>query len=175
MHQSHSPPAQPVIRPGKEAEKVRPRMETEQRWALLKILHFIWLGFGILDGLIVLRIMLKVVADDPQHPLARLIYEVTGPFLAPFAVLTPPLAADGLALEIHSIFAVFAYPLISVLVERLIWNLSSRPKIRPGRGKLIMRTRAGKQIQAVLVRSEDALRQSNDLLARNAAQATVHV
>jgi len=129
MHQSHGHLVQPVNRPGKEAEKVHTLMEAEQRRVLLKILHFIWLGFGILEGLIGLRIMLKVVADNPQHPFARLIYEVTGPFLAPFAGLTPTSAANGLALEVHSIFAVFVYPLISVLVERLIWNLFSRPKL----------------------------------------------
>jgi uncharacterized protein YggT (Ycf19 family) len=129
MHQSHTNPIQPVVRQDKEAEKVHTLIETEQRRTLIKISQFIWLGFGVLEGLIGLRILLKLIAANPQSPFANLIYEVTKPFLAPFVGLTPTPAANGVVLEIHSIVALFVYALISVLIERLIWIIFSRPRV----------------------------------------------
>ena len=129
MHQSHSNPMQPVVRQDKEAEEVHTLIETEQRRTLIKISQFIWLGFGVLEGLIGLRILLKLIAANPQSPFANLIYEVTKPFLAPFVGLTPTPAANGVVLEIHSIVALFVYALISVLIERLIWIIFSRPRV----------------------------------------------
>jgi uncharacterized protein YggT (Ycf19 family) len=120
---------QPVVRQDKEAEKVHTLIETEQRRTLIKISQFIWLGFGVLEGLIGLRILLKLIAANPQSPFANLIYEVTKPFLAPFVGLTPTPAANGVVLEIHSIVALFVYALISVLIERLIWIIFSRPRV----------------------------------------------
>jgi len=120
---------QPVVRQDKEAEKVHTLIETEQRRTLIKISQFIWLGFGVLEGLIGLRILLKLIAANPQSPFANLIYEVTKPFLAPFVGLTPTPAANGVVLEIHSIIALFVYALISVLIERLIWIIFSRPNV----------------------------------------------
>jgi len=129
MHQSHSHPVQPVVQQDKEAEKAHTLIEAEQRRTLLKISQFIWLGFGVLEGLIGLRILLKLIAANPQSPFANLIYEVTKPFLAPFVGLTPTPAANGVMLEIHSIVALFVYALLSVLIERLIWIIFSRPRV----------------------------------------------
>ena len=129
MHQSHTNPMQPVVRQDKEAEKVHTTIEAEQRRTLIKISQFIWLGFGVLEGLIGLRILLKLIAANPQSPFANLIYEVTKPFLALFVGLTPAPAANGVVLEIPSIVALFVYALISVLIERLIWITFSRPRV----------------------------------------------
>ncbi len=129
MHQSHSNQVQYVGRQDKEAEKAYTMIEIEQRRTLLKISQFIWLGFGVLEGLIGLRILLRLIAANPQSPFAHLIYEVTKPFLAPFVGLTPTPAANGLVLEIYSIIALLVYVLLSILIERLIWILFSRPKV----------------------------------------------
>jgi hypothetical protein len=129
MHPSRGNPVPSVIRQDKEAERAHTVIEAEQRRTLLKISQFIWLGFGVLEGLIGLRILLKLIAANPQSPFARLIYEVTRPFLAPFVGLTPTPAANGVVLEIHSIIALFVYALLSVLVERLIWIIFSRPRV----------------------------------------------
>ena len=129
MHPSRSNPMQPVVPQDKEAEKTHTLIEAEQRRTLLKISQFIWLGFGVLEGLIGLRILLKLIAANPRSPFANLIYEVTQPFLAPFVGLTPTPTANGVVLEIHSIVALFVYALLSVLIERLIWIIFSRPRV----------------------------------------------
>lgn len=126
MHRSQGNQLQSLPRQG---DQVRAEMETQQRQTLLKLSQFIWLGFGILEGLIGLRILLKLIAANPEAPFARLVYAATQPFLAPFVGLTPTPAANGVVLEIHSIVAVFVYALISVLVERLSWIVFSRPRV----------------------------------------------
>jgi YggT family protein len=129
MHSSHSSQAQSVVRQDQEAAKAHAQIEIEQRQTLIKISQFIWLGFGVLEGLLGLRILLKLIAANPQSPFAHLIYAVTQPFLAPFVGLTPTPAANGVVLEINAIIALFVYALISLLVERLIWIIFSRPRV----------------------------------------------
>jgi hypothetical protein len=112
-----------------EAERVRATMDAEQRQLLLKFSQFIWLGFGVLEGLIGLRILLKLVAANPDTPFAKLIYAVTNVFLWPFTGLTLTPAANGMVLEIPSIIAWFFYALVSILIQRLIWITFSRPRV----------------------------------------------
>lgn len=129
MQQSHTNPMQPAVQKDREAAKAHAQIETEQRQALIKISQLIWLGFGVLEGLLGLRILLKLIAANPQSPFANLVYQVTKPFLAPFIGLTPTPAANGVVLEINAIIALFVYALISVLVERLIRIIFSRPRV----------------------------------------------
>lgn len=114
-----------------EAQSVRveANLEAENRRTLYKISQFIWLCFGILEGLIGLRILLKLMAANPDNPFARLIYGITDVFLWPFVGLTATPAANGVVLEIHSIVALFVYALISLLADRLIRLIFSRPRV----------------------------------------------
>ncbi|MBI5293338.1 MAG: YggT family protein [Chloroflexi bacterium] len=112
-----------------EADKVYEGIQTEQRRILLKTSQFIWLSFGVLEGIIGLHILLKLIGANPENPFTHLIYNITEPFLAPFVGLTNNPAANGLVLEIHAIIALFVYGLLSVLIERLIWIIFSRPKV----------------------------------------------
>jgi YggT family protein len=69
------------------------------------------------------------MAANPDNPFARLIYGITDVFLWPFVGLTATPAANGVVLEIHSIVALFVYALISVLADRLIRIIFSRPRV----------------------------------------------
>jgi len=112
-----------------EAERVHAAIDTEQRRVLLKVSQFIWLGFGVIEGLIGLRILLKLIAANPHNPFAVLVYGVSDLFVWPFMGLTITPAASGVVLEISSVIALLFYVLISVLVERMIWIIFSRPKV----------------------------------------------
>lgn len=112
-----------------EASRVQAAIEAEQRRGLLKLTQFVWLGFGVLEGLIGLRILLKLIAANPANPFAQFIYSFTDLFLWPFVGLTRTPAAQGIVLEIHSIIALFVYALLSVLIERMIRIIFSRPKV----------------------------------------------
>lgn len=130
MHRSRSTPLPSAGQPESQpAERLHTQLEAGQRQVLLKLSQFLWLGFGILEGLIGLRIVLKLIAANPRAPFAQLVYQVTQPFLAPFVGLTPTPAANGVVLEVYAIVALFVYALLSVLIERLIWIVFSRPRV----------------------------------------------
>lgn len=104
-------------------------VEADQRRLFLKISQFLWLGFAILEGLIGLRIVLKLIAANPQNAFANFVYSVTTAFLSPFLGLTITPAANGVVVEISSIIALFVYFLLAALVQRLLWIVFSRPKV----------------------------------------------
>lgn len=111
------------------AAQAHATIEAEQRRGLLKLTQFIWLSFGVLEGLIGLRILLKLIAANPDNTFAQFIYNLTDLFLWPFVGLTRTPAAQEIVLEIHSIIALFVYALLSVLIERMIRIIFSRPKV----------------------------------------------
>lgn len=102
--------------------------EREQRIFTFKASQLIWLAFGILEGLIILRIGLKFIGANTESPVVTLIYGITGLFLIPFAGLIGSPTLGGMELEISSMFAVAVYALISVVLERVVWLIFYRPR-----------------------------------------------
>lgn len=100
----------------------------EQRVFTFKLTELVWLGLGILETLILLRIGLKLIAANPDSPIVTLIYGFTDLFLFPFQGMTATPAAGGMVLEISSIFAMVIYALIGWAIERLIWVILYRPR-----------------------------------------------
>ena len=45
----------------------------------LRLTHWIWLILGILEGLIGLRVLLKLLGANPAAPFAQFIYSLTDP------------------------------------------------------------------------------------------------
>jgi hypothetical protein len=111
-----------------EVKSVQQEPEREQRIFTFKITQLIWLGLGILEALIALRIGLKLIAANPGSPIVALIYGFTDIFLFPFQGMTATPAAGGMVLEISSFFAMLIYALIAWAVERIVWVLFYRPR-----------------------------------------------
>lgn len=111
-----------------EVRSVQREPERELRIFTFKATQLVWLLFGILETLIGLRILLKLIAANPNSPIAALIYAFTDLFLFPFAGLTVTPAAGGMVLEISSIFAMLIYALIAWAIERVIWVIFYRPR-----------------------------------------------
>lgn len=101
--------------------------ERERRIFTFKATQLIWLLVGILEGLLALRVLLKLIAANPGSPVAAFIYAITGLFLGPFRGLTPTPAAGGMVLEISTLFAMLIYGLIGWALERLVWLIFYRP------------------------------------------------
>ncbi len=111
-----------------EVKSVQREPEREQRIFTFKITQLIWLGLGILEALIALRIGLKLIAANPGSPIVALIYGFTDIFLFPFQGMTATPAAGGMVLEISSFFAMLIYALIAWALERILWVLFYRPR-----------------------------------------------
>jgi hypothetical protein len=90
--------------------------------------QIVLLAFSILEGLIGLRILLKLIGANPESLLVALIYGVTSLFLFPFTGLVQPQTLGSMVLEISSMFAVVVYALIAALVEKIITLVFSRPR-----------------------------------------------
>jgi len=100
----------------------------EQRLFSFKATQLIWLGLGLLEAALGLRVLLKLVGANAGNPFANLLYGVTGAFLAPFAGLTGTPAAGGMVLEVSTLIAMIVYALLAWVLERLVWVIFYRPR-----------------------------------------------
>ena len=100
----------------------------EQRLFTFKATQLIWLGLGLLEGLLALRIFLKLIGANAANPFAGLLYGLTDVFLVPFVGLTGTPAAGGMVLEISSLIAMIVYALVAWVIERLVWVIFYRPR-----------------------------------------------
>ncbi len=96
---------------------------TERRLMLEKASQVVWLLVTIVDGMIALRLLLKLIAANPESPFASFVYNFTALFLWPFAGLTISPSSGGMVLEISSIIAFVFYILLGWLIVRAIWVL----------------------------------------------------
>ena len=111
-----------------EVQTTQKEPERERRIFTFKATQLVWLFLGILEALLGLRFILKLIAANPDSPIAAFIYNVTSIFLAPFAGLTGTPALGGMVLEISTLIAMVVYGLIGWALERLIWVIFYRPR-----------------------------------------------
>lgn len=94
--------------------------------ALRRLTGLVILAFGTLNGLILLRFLLKLMAANPANIFASFIYTITEPFLVIFQGLTPTPAFAGIVLEFHDLIAIVVYAGLAWLIVRLMWLLFAR-------------------------------------------------
>ena len=99
-----------------------------QRVATFKATQIIWLLLGLLEASIALRVVFKLIAVNAANPFAKLLYNVTHLFVAPFKSLVGNPASGGMVLEISSIIAMLVYLLIAWGIERIVHVLFYRPR-----------------------------------------------
>jgi uncharacterized protein YggT (Ycf19 family) len=82
-----------------------------------------YLVFGIIEGLLAIRLVLKLLAANPKAGFTNFIYGVTDFFMAPFRNLLPAVGSGsppGAVLETSVIIAIIVYALIAWVLARLI-------------------------------------------------------
>ena len=102
--------------------------EREHRIFTFKASQLIWLVFGVLEALIILRIGLKLIGANPDSPIVALIYGITGLFLIPFVGMIGSPTSGSMVLETSSMFALGVYALIAIAFERVVWLIFYRPR-----------------------------------------------
>lgn len=126
-------PARPV-QPVEPAQPVQPVYYSDRRvraagsnevgaW---RAENFVYVLFGIVEALVLIRFVLKLLAANPNAGFSSFMYNLTAPFVAPFQGVFPTPASNGSVLEIASLLAIIVYALISWAVVRLI-DLARRP------------------------------------------------
>ena len=133
-HGQEEPHLTPDSRSGESGsvhrEEVVRDVGSERRQQLARVSQLIWLLLGIVDGIIALRVILKLMAANPQNDFAAFIYNITEPFVAPFFGITRTPTAGGSVLEIGSIIAMVVYLFVAWIVDRLIALAFARPSAR---------------------------------------------
>jgi uncharacterized protein YggT (Ycf19 family) len=100
----------------------------EQRIFTFKATQLIWLLFGVLEVLIVLRIALMLIGANPNSPIVAMIYGLTYLVLFPFTGLISSPTVGNMVLEVSSMFAILIYGLIAFGLERTVWLIFYRPR-----------------------------------------------
>jgi uncharacterized protein YggT (Ycf19 family) len=99
------------------------RLGTAQRSnAYIWIVNSIYWLSGMLEILLGLRFALRFFGANPQNEFARLINNLSAPFIAPFSTLFISPTSDGGAniFDVNIIIAIIAYAILSYLAVSLV-------------------------------------------------------
>jgi uncharacterized protein YggT (Ycf19 family) len=107
-------------------EHVVQDINLEYRESVYKVVQFVWLLFGALEGLIAIRVVLKLIGANPNSWFAALVYQLSDLFLWPFQNLTLNPAFGNFVFELTSLIALLVYALIGWGLARLIWVIFYR-------------------------------------------------
>jgi YggT family protein len=106
-----------------------------RRIAAYRTVQLVYWIFGLIEGLILVRFILKALGANPSAGFAQFIYGITSPLVAPFYGLFGNPSAQGSVLELHSIVALIVYALLAWLIGKLVW-------IMMGESRSAVKTRA---------------------------------
>ena len=124
MHERHEhiTRAEPGVA-AEHVEAVATDPYAPRRGAAHKVRQAIYLIFGIIEGLVAIRFILRLLGANPDAGFAAFVYGVTAPFLAPFVGLFGTPQYNGSVLELHSIVAIVVYALLAWVLAKLAWLL----------------------------------------------------
>ena len=87
----------------------------------LKVQNGIYLLFGLLGGLLGIRLVLGLLGANPAAGFAQLIHGTTGPFIAPFAGLFGQPRFGSSVFEFNTLVAILVYALIAWVLVKIVW------------------------------------------------------
>lgn len=112
-------PAPRYVRPVQPVERVyRPPYGDGPR--TFRLARLVYLVAGIIEALILIRIILKLLAANPSAGFTAFIYGITDPLVAFFRGVFPAPAAQGSVLELSAILAIVVYALLAWAIVRVI-------------------------------------------------------
>ena len=85
-----------------------------------RAMELIYLVFGIIDGLLLIRLVLKLLGANAHAGFASFTYGVTDFFLAPFRGLLPTYVSGQSVFELSLVFAILIYSLIALALARIV-------------------------------------------------------
>lgn len=120
------------VRPGEVREvqdrRFRERELSQRQIVLRKATKLIWWYTGIVEGLLGLRVVLRMMAANPGNPFADFVYTLSSVFLWPFSTLTNNPSSGGVVLEVSSLVAMIVYLLLAWVFVELLWLLLGRER-----------------------------------------------
>ncbi|MHB9111055.1 MAG: YggT family protein [Thermoleophilia bacterium] len=106
----------------------------ERENEISRINGIIWLLLGVLEVIIGMRVVLKLLAANPDNGFANSIYRVARAFVWPFfGLVAEPTSTSGSVLEVGSIIAMVVYLLIAWGITRLVYLVMKPSRVRSER------------------------------------------
>ena len=93
------------------------------RLAAYRLTQVVYWIFGLVEGLIAIRLVLKALGANPAAGFAQFIYGITTPLVGPFLGLFNNPSYQNSVLELSSIVALIVYALVAWLLGKLVWIL----------------------------------------------------
>jgi len=111
------------------AENHRAVEAANQNSAIARVVNIVYYLFGIVEVILVVRVLLHLVAANSANGFANIIDTISYPFVALFATLVQnPILGANSVLEITTIIAMVVWAIVAWMVARLIWLVLSRPR-----------------------------------------------
>lgn len=99
----------------------------KQRTFIFRLTHLTWWIFGVFEGLIGLRVLLRLLGANPGAPFARFVYNLTDTLLWPFRSLTETPSAGEYVLDVSALIGMLVYALAGWALVRGITILFYTP------------------------------------------------
>jgi hypothetical protein len=116
-------PAAPIVPP----EEIEAQRESaRRRWTVGRVGQIIYILFGVLEALLIIRFALKLLGANPAAAFSSFIYGLTEVFVAPFEGVFPSPQTNGSVLELATLLAIIVYALLAWLVVSVLDTLASR-------------------------------------------------
>lgn len=110
-------------------ERNRGITAANQNSTVARIVNIVFFIFGVIELVLLLRIILKLAGVNAANGFASLIYGISAPFVALFqTLLVNPSLGGASILEFTTMIAMLVWAILAWLVTRVIWLLMSRPR-----------------------------------------------
>jgi len=95
----------------------------QRRGVASKVSQAIYLIFGIVEALLVIRVALKLLGANAEAGFATFVYRISTPLVAPFVGLFGTPQLNGMVLELEALVAIVVYGLVAWGLAKLAWLL----------------------------------------------------
>ncbi|HVZ12691.1 MAG TPA: YggT family protein [Patescibacteria group bacterium] len=113
-----------VIRTTRTVEPVirteSPQVAYQKKKALFRSYQIIWYVLGLIEAVLVLRILLKVLAANPAAGFTSFIYALSAPFAVPFQGILRTDFTSGSVFEWSTVLAAVVYFLVAIGLVNLL-------------------------------------------------------
>jgi uncharacterized protein YggT (Ycf19 family) len=91
-----------------------------------RTVRIVYLVFGVIEAVIAIRVILKLLAANPDAGFTSLVYNLTQPFVALFQGVFPDASSRGSILEVSSLLAILVYALLAFGIATLLRIMGRR-------------------------------------------------
>jgi hypothetical protein len=94
-----------------------------RRVAAYRLTQLVYWVFGLIEGLLAIRLILKALGANPSAGFSQFVYGITAPLVQPFVGLFSNPQYENSVLELSAIVALIVYALVMWLIAKLVWIL----------------------------------------------------